>query len=438
MNITRELVRARGADVTTIILGAGVIGVTTAWYLAKAGHKVVVVDRQPSAGLETSFGNGGIIHASEVGPWSQPGIQLKILRWLGKEDAPLLLRWSALPHMWRWGLEFLANSSASLHRSNTLVNLQLALSSLQALQEIVSETGIAYDRATRGVIKVYRSPEGLEHAVRTHERLTAHGLRFERLDRNRCIEIEPALADTGPTLAGGIYFSRDEVGDCNIFTQRLADICSSRGVRFHFNTTVRSLDIVGSRLRGVTTDKGKMEADVIVVALGSFSAPLLAKAGIRVPIYPVKGVSISFERGAWNSAPRVPVIDDHAMFGFVPIGERLRIAGSAEITRYDATPSEERARALIDKASTAFPQMKRHLDVAKARVWAGLRPVTPSGTPIIDETRIAGLWVNSGHGHLGWTLACGSGRLIADRICNQGVGAQSGILQSSNRLTTGF
>ena len=189
---------------------------------------------------------------------------------------------------------------------------------------------------------------------------------------------------------------------------------------------------MGGRIRGVTTDKGKLDADVIVVALGSFSAPLLAKAGIQLRIYPVKGVSITFERGAWNSAPRIPVIDDHAMFGFVPIGGRLRIAGSAEIAGYDATPSDVRARAIIDKASTTFPQMRRHLDMAQARIWAGLRPATPSGTPIIEETPIAGLWVNSGHGHLGWTLACGSGRLIAERICRQGVGTRSALSPSGN------
>ncbi len=408
---------------STIVLGAGVVGVATAWYLARAGHEVEVVDRQPGAGLETSWGNGGIIHASEVAPWSQPGMPLKILQWLGNEDAPLLLRYTAIPHMWRWGLGFLANCTPERHRANAVANLDLALLSLPSLQEIVAETGIEYDRATGGVVKIYRSQHALDNAERASEFLAGRGLLFERITASRCVEIEPALAATESTLVGGVFFARDEVGDCNKFTHGLAEACALRGVRFHYDTIVRHLDIADGQVRGVVTDKGLMEADIIVVAMGSFTAPLLRKIGIRVPIYPVKGVSVTFDRGAWNSAPRIPVIDDSNMFGLVPIGERMRIAGSAEITGYDAAPVEARIAAIIDKVGPTFPQVKCHLDLAKARVWGGLRPVTPEGTPIIGETPVAGLWVNSGHGHLGWTLACGSARVLADLTC----GFDSGI-----------
>ena len=191
----------------------------------------------------------------------------------------------------------------------------------------------------------------------------------------------------------------------------------TRGVRFHYGETVQSIETSGGRVTGVITDKGRIAADAVVVAMGSFTAPLLAKLGVRVPIYPVKGISITFPRGAWNSAPQVPVIDDSKLFGLVPIGDRMRISGSAEISGYDATPAMSRAQAIIENASFTFPEFKRHLDLAKARVWAGLRPVSPAGTPIIGRTAaIKGLWVNAGHGHLGWTLACGSGRVAADLI----------------------
>jgi D-amino-acid dehydrogenase len=401
---------------TTVVLGAGVVGVATAWYLKKHGQDVEVVERQPEAALETSWGNGGVIHASEVEPWSQPGMPRKILGWLGKENAPLLLRYGAIPHMWRWGLEFSRNCTPERFRANAKANLDLALHSLKSLQEIGAEIGVNYDRAKRGVLKIYRSAESLDGAQRSTDYLAKHGLLYERVDAKRAVELEPALEATGPTLVGALYFARDEVGDCNKFTQGLAAACAARGVRFRYDEVVQSIETSGGRVTGVITNKGRTAADTVVVALGSFTAPLVAKLGIRVPIYPVKGLSITFPRGAWNSAPQMPVIDDTKLFGLVPLGDRMRISGSAEITGYDTTPAPSRAQAIAENAGSTFPEMKRHLDMAKARIWAGLRPVSPAGTPIIGQTRVSGLWVNAGHGHLGWTLACGSGRVAADLI----------------------
>jgi D-amino-acid dehydrogenase len=401
---------------TTVVLGAGAVGTATAWYLSKAGHQVEVVERQSEAALETSWGNGGVIHASEVEPWSQPGMPLKILKWLGQENAPLLLRYGAIPHMWRWGLEFARNCTPERFRANAEANLALALYSLRSLQEIGAETGIEYDRATNGVMKIYRSPQSLDTAQQSCERLARTGLLYQRVNVDRCIELEPALAETAPTLAGALYFERDEVGDCNKFTQGLAARCASKGVRYHYDTKVQSIETAGNKVTGVVTDKGRIAADLVVAALASFTPALLQPLGIRVPIYPVKGVSITFPRGAWNSAPRMPVIDDSRLFGLIPIGDRMRISGSAEITGFDTTPAMPRADAIIANASFTFPQLSAHLERPLARFWAGLRPVTPAGTPLIGETRIKGLWINAGHGHLGWTLACGSGRVIADLI----------------------
>ncbi len=399
---------------TTVVLGAGAVGTATAWYLSKAGHDVEVVERQPAAALETSWGNGGVIHASEVEPWSQPGMPRKIVKWLGKEDAPLLLRYGAIPRMWRWGLDFARNCTPARFRANARANLLLALHSLRSLQEIGAETGIAYDRAANGVMKIYRSKDALDAAERSCATLAQHGLLFERIDRDRCVALEPALADTGPTLAGGLYYPRDEVGDCHKFTQGLAAACAARGVRYRYGASVTRMEASGGRVSGVVTDRGRIAADQVVVAMGSFSTAILRDVGVRVPIYPVKGISITFARGAWNSAPRMPVIDDSRIFGLVPIGDRLRIAGSAEIAGFDTAPAMARAEAIIANAGATFPQLLQHLDSANARFWAGLRPVTPAGTPIVGRTAIKGLWINAGHGHLGWTLACGSGRVLAD------------------------
>ena len=416
----------------TIVLGAGAVGTATAWYLSKAGHDVTVIERQPQAGMETSWGNGGVIHASEVEPWSQPGMPTKILGWLGQENAPLLLRYGAIPHMWRWGMEFARNCTPERFRANSKANLDLALHSLRSLQELGAETGIAYDRAARGVLKIYRSRDALDSAERSTEALARHGLVYERASPQHCVELEPALRDTEATLAGALYFPRDEVGDCNKFTQGLAAACAAGGVAYRYGETVREIKAAGDRVRAVVTDRGEVAADTIVVAMGSFTAPLLAKAGIYVPIYPVKGISITFPRGGWNGAPAMPVIDDSKLFGLVPIGDRMRISGSAEIAGYDTTPAMARAEAIVANAITTFPQMKDHLDLAKARVWAGLRPVSPSGTPIIGETRIKGLWINAGHGHLGWTLSCGSGRVVADLI----EGRDPGIALPASRSVT--
>ena len=400
----------------TVVLGAGAVGTATAWYLRKADHEVVLIERQPEAAMETSWGNGGVIHASEVEPWSQPGMPTKIIKWLGRENAPLLLRYSAIPHMMRWGIEFARNCTPERFRANAKANLHLALHSLRSLQEIGAEIGIDYDRATRGVLKIYRSKESLDGAQRSTDYLAQHGLLYERVDPERCVELEPALKDTKPTLVGALYFARDEVGDSNKFTQGLAAACAARGVQCRFGETVEKIEVGDGCVRAVVTSKGRIAADIVVVALGSFTAPLVAKNGIRAPIYPVKGVSITFKRGDWISAPAIPVIDDSKLFGLVPIGDRMRISGSAEITGYDTIPATARAEAIIANASFTFPEMKRHFDISKSKVWAGLRPVSPSGTPIIGETRIGGLWINAGHGHLGWTLSCGSGRLIADLI----------------------
>jgi D-amino-acid dehydrogenase len=401
---------------STIVLGAGVIGVATAYYLNRAGHRVMVIERQSAAGLETSLNNGCIIHASEVDPWSQPGMPRNILRWLGQEDAPLLLRYSAIPRMWRWGLRFAMNCTKTKFRQHGEANLALALHSLRSLQEIRDEIDIGYDLATNGVMRIYRTQESLERAEGWLQFLETKGLIFQRVTPTQAVELEPALAAVREELTGGFYFPHDEVGDYHKFTQGLAAECAKRGVEFRYQTAIRAIETERGRVTGAVTDKGRVSGARIVAALGSFTPTILKAVRVDTPIYPIKGVSITFPRAAWNKAPRMPIIDDRLLFGLLPLGDRVRLAGSAEITGYDAKPAVARCDAIVANASKTFPSLKAAFRKDQATYWAGLRPVTPAGTPLIGRTRIDGLWVNSGHGHLGWTMACGSGRVLTDLV----------------------
>lgn len=400
--------------VDTIVLGAGAVGVATAYYLNRTGESVCVVERQPAAALETSWGNGCIIHASEIEPWSQPGMPRKILRWMGKEDAPVLLRYSAIPRTWRWGIRFALNCTDSRFRQHCESNLALALHSLRSLKEIRDELGLAYDASTKGVMKIYRSQSSLDAAERSLRRLEPFGLVFRRLTAAEAAAAEPSLAAAEGELIGAFHFPNDEVGDCNKFTQGLASECAKRGVEFRYGAVVKGIETNAGVAVGVVTDNGRLAAKRIVVALGSFTAPLLRGLGLNVPIYPVKGVSITFPRSLWNAAPCMAVIDDSRLFGLTPIGDRVRVAGSAEVIGFDTQPVEARWQAILGNASSTFPTLKSAFRRDRATVWAGLRPVTPTGTPLIGRTKVDGLWINSGHGHLGWTMACGSGRVLAD------------------------
>jgi len=402
-----------------IVLGAGVVGTATAYFLAKQGHEVEVVERQSGAALETSFGNGGVIHASEVEPWSQPGMPSKILKWLGKEDAPLLVRYGAIPHMWRWGLKFMANCTPERFRRNALVNLKIALHSLKVLQQIRAETGIEYDVRTGGVLKIYTNAQSLAGGIESAKFLSASGLTFQEVDKAECVRREPALQASASTLAGGICFPRDEVGDCHKFTTGLAAHCAKLGVKFHYGTTIQRLARSGDRVNSVETSRGPMQADSIVAALGSFTPIVLRTIGVGVPIYPVKGVTITVPGAAWPDRLRMPIIDDGRLFGLVPLGDRLRVSGSAEVAAYDTTPSPARCQAIIRNVVSVFPDFAKCVDPATAKYWAGVRPVTPTGTPILGRSPVANLYIAAGHGHLGWTMGCGSGHVMADLVAGR-------------------
>ncbi|MFO1067575.1 MAG: FAD-dependent oxidoreductase [Geminicoccaceae bacterium] len=397
-----------------VVIGAGIVGITTAWWLHRAGHEVEVIDRQPGAGLETSWGNGALQHASAVEPWSAPGVWKEIVRSLGRTDAPMLLRPSALPKMWRWGLSFLRNCRAERHHAHALGNLRLAFESLDGMAAIREATGIDYERRPGRVLRIYGTEAAFDAGKAEYAPLQEAGLLVETLDRAALVERDPVLATMRGPLAGGFAFPQDELGDCHLFCDRLAGWLAGRGVRFRWSTKVRGLAMERGRLVAVQTDQGRIATETAVVATGAWLNGLLGTVGLRVPLWPIKGVSLTTPRDRWPDGPRHGLLDNERHMVIVPIGEdRLRVAGSAEITGFDTTPDPARIKASVDRVSALFPQFAACVADPRAVSWAGLRPVTPAGVPLTGRTRVAGLWVNGGHGHTGWTLGCGSSRRLA-------------------------
>jgi len=395
------------------VLGAGVIGVATAYYLARAGHEVAVVDRQPGPALETSFANGGQISVNHVTPWATPATPWKALRWLGRADAPLLFHLRADPALWAWSLRFLANCTHRRMRTNIDRALRLALYSRNELARLRSATGIQYDELTRGILHIFRNARDYEEALPQVELMNRLGCVRRVVDAGACVDLEPALAGVGNQLVGGIFSPDDESGDAYAFTVRLAEICAGLGVDFRYGVGIEGLVVDGRRIDGVETDAGIIGGDAFVVALGSYSPHLVKGLAITLPIYPAKGYSVTLAVIDESRAPMVSLIDDEFKMVFSRLGNRLRIAGTAEFAGYDTTVTEIRARFILDKTLDLFPGCG---DPDKAEFWAGLRPSTPDGVPVIGGTRYPNLFLNTGHGTLGWTMACGSGRVLADII----------------------
>lgn len=398
------------------VLGAGISGVTTAYYLAKLGHDVTVVDRRPQPAEETSFANGGVIGGTQIVPWASPGLPLKLLQWIGREDAPLLLRLRELPRMWRWGLQFLRNCTEARQRASIRANLGLTLYSLERFKALRAETGFDYDLNTRGVLKVVQSQQALDEVVATYAPLQALGLAFQAKSTKECMAIEPAFADSAGKIAGGIHFPLEEVGDCRRFVLGLAAECTRLGVTVQLGANIRGLTLAGGAVEAVATDQGIVTADKFVVALASHTPVLLRGIGLRVPICPVKGVSVTLPAGDWPNAIKGGIIDHSRMFGLMRIGDRLRLAGSAEITGYDAQPSPARCAALVANAVDLFPELKRCLAQSQPAYWAGLRGNSPDGRPILGSTPVSNLFINAGHGPQGWSTSCGCACAVADVV----------------------
>lgn len=399
-----------------LVIGAGVVGTTTAWYLAESGHEVVVVDRQPGAGQETSFANGGQISVSHAEPWANPSAIRKILGWIGKEDAPLLFRWRLDPELFRWGLQFLRECSSSRTRSNMRAIVSLASYSRDCLGALREATGITYDQQTRGILHFYTEQHEYDAAAQAAEWMRDYGLDRRAVDTAECVRIEPALSDAKSMIVGGHYTPSDESGDAHLFTHRLAKIAQSRGVRFDFGTPIVRLRGSDSRIDYAERYNGEMlKADIYVVACGSFSNALLSPLGMALPIYPAKGYSATITLAEEeNFAPTVSLTDDGHKIVFSRLGNRLRIAGTAEMNGYEMGLNPIRCEAITNRTRQIFPHLRT---VGEPVYWTGLRPATPSNVPFIGRAKPENLYLNTGHGTLGWTMSCGSGRALADIIC---------------------
>jgi len=401
-----------------IVLGAGVIGTTSAWFLARAGHEVTVVDRCEGAGLETSFANGGQVSVSHAEPWANPGAPLKVAKWLMKEDAPLLFRLRADPHQWLWGLSFLRECLPSRTRENIRQIVNLGLYSRATLRELRRETRIEYDHLQAGILHFYTDPREFEAAIEPAAWMRDLGCDRQVKTADECVAIEPALAHARDRLAGGTYTPSDESGDAHLFTQRLAALAAGRGVAFRYGHTVLGLDRAGDSITGVrvsdaTGQVSTLRADAYVMALGSYSPLLLRPVGIRVPIYPAKGYSVTMAVADAGRAHHVSLTDDEYKLVFSRLGDRMRIAGTAELNGYDTRLNLARCRAILRRTEALFPGAG---DPDSAQFWTGLRPATPGNIPLIGRVRFANLYLNTGHGTLGWTHACGSARALADLI----------------------
>ncbi|MCI0749996.1 MAG: D-amino acid dehydrogenase [Nevskiales bacterium] len=399
-----------------IVIGSGLQGVTSAWFLARNGCQVTVLDREDGVAQGTSYANAGMLTPSMADPWNAPGVFRRLLHYLGREDAPLLLRPGALPSLLGWGISFLANARPEKFRANMTSNLQLALYSLKVLRELRAALGLSYDQKTAGTLKIFRDTRAFDEAAQRSEILAGLGLHVKALNPGELVAFEPALADVRDTLVGGLHCPDDESGDARLFTEALAGHARQAGVEFRFNTSVLSLDCTGNRVTDVAIYNEKLQADAVVVAAGSWSPQLLKPFGIHLPVCPVKGYSITVPAGMWPTLPQRPVIDDALHAAVTPLGQRLRIAGTAEFAGYDLRLSPARVENLFTLLLDVFPSFKPHLDRSQATPWAGLRPMTPTGVPLVGRLKIENLYVNTGHGHLGWTLAAGSASHLASLV----------------------
>jgi D-amino-acid dehydrogenase len=397
-----------------VVLGAGVIGVTSAYYLAEAGHEVVLIDRQPGPGLETSFANAGEISPGYASPWAAPGIPVKALRWLFMHHAPLILKLRFDPAMLRWVFAMLRNCTAGRYALNKSRMVRLAEYSRDELVALRTRLGIAYDHRSRGTLQLFRTQKQFDDSASDIAVLKNYGVAYELLERDGCVRAEPGLAATRDRFVGGLRLPGDETGDCHLFTRALADRLPAMGVEILYDTAIEALETEGGRIAGVRTDRGTIRGDAYLAALASFSPGLLRPLGLDVPIYPVKGYSVTVPIADESRAPVSTLLDESYKIAITRLGDRIRVGGMAELSGFNRALSPRREETLLHSLNDLFPGAA--VQGAETNFWSGLRPMTPDSTPIIGATRVPNLFLNAGHGTLGWTMACGSGRLIASLI----------------------
>ncbi len=396
-----------------VVLGSGVIGTTIALYLARDGHQVTVLDRQPGPALETSFANAGEVSPGYSSPWAGPGVPIKAIKWMLMTHSPLVI-WPLLDiAMWRWGWSMLMNCTERAYRLNKSRMVPIAEYSRDCLKQLRADTGIAYDERTQGTLQLFRTQKQLDGIAKDIEILEDYKVPYEVLDRAGFCRVEPALAHTQQKFVGALRLPNDETGDCYKFTQRIAGLARESGASFGFNTPIEAFEAERGRISGVRTAVGLLRADSYVCALGSFSPQMLRPIGIKLPVYPVKGYSITVPITETAHAPESTIMDETHKVAVTRLGDRIRVGGTAELAGYNVTLRDARRRTLEHVVTDLFP---RGGDVARAEFWCGLRPMTPDGTPVVGPTSYPNLYLATGHGTLGWTMAAGTGRVIADLL----------------------
>ena len=399
-----------------LVMGAGVIGVTTAYQLAKEGHEVTVVDQAAGAAEVTSFANAGLVAPGHAYAWASPKAPKILFKSLFRDDQALRLKFSADPQMWAYFVKFLGQCNSRRAEINTKRKLRLCRYSQNLFEELVAETGVTYDGRDGGLLYLYRSPKSFEAAAEKCKILRDNGQALEAVDRERIAEIDPALAPAKEKLAGGLFAPTDASGDARLFSKALAKAAEDRGVIFAFNTTIRRIDTSGDRIDKVVTDQGDFTAETYILALGCES-PLVGRTiGLKIPLYPVKGYSVTLPIAGRNGAPTIGGVDEDNLVAYCPMGDRLRLTATAEFSGYDRSHQPADFRAMLSAAKDLFPDGG---DYSRLNYWAGLRPMTPEGTPIFGACRYRNLTLNTGHGHMGWTMACGSAKITADLIAGR-------------------
>ena len=397
-----------------IVMGAGVVGVASAWYLAEAGHEVVLIDRQPGPALETSFANAGEISPGYASPWAAPAIPVKALRWLFMRHAPLIIAPRLDMAMLRWTLAMLRNCTAARYALNKSRMVRLAEYSRDELIALRERLALDYDQRSQGTLQLFRTQKQLDASAGDIAVLQDYGVPYELLDRDGCVAAEPGLAASRDHFLGGLRLPHDETGDCHIFTNKLAALLPAMGVDVRYNTAIEAIDMEGGRVTGVRTDAGTMRGDACLVALASYAPALLRPLGLRLPIYPVKGYSITLPIADEARAPVSTLLDESYKIAITRLGDRIRVGGMAELSGFNRALAPRREATLRHSLNDLFPGAADN--DAPSGFWSGLRPMTPDSTPVVGATPIPGLFLNAGHGTLGWTMACGSGRLITDII----------------------
>ncbi len=398
------------------VLGAGVVGATTAYYLARRGHDVIVLDRSEGVALETSFANGGQVSATGSAPWAAPGVPMQALKWLGRADAPLRWKPSLDWRQWRWLVSFLRRCTQSAYDAGVARNVRLGQLSLVELRALRDELGLDYGQEMRGILKVVKTQTDLDELRAKLPKLEALHVNARILTADQCVELEPALADAvaAGEICGGLHYEDDESGDAHLFAEKIADAAKAHGADFRFGVAVEGFVTAGDQITGLRTSEGEVTAEHVVLCLGTGSVPLAAQLGIRLPVYPVKGYSVSVPIDGRNGAPKVSITDEERRIVVSRLGNTLRAAGMAELAGSDKRIEPRRAEAVLRELRDLFPGGG---DMARAEFWTGLRPMTPDGAPLLGP---AGKWrnltLNTGHGTYGWTMACASARIVADLV----------------------